>query len=138
MKEHVALIITNDNNETLFIQRSFKKNTLAGAWSFPSGTVEEGEEINATAIREALEELDIEIHPKETIAIKELPEFSVKLLFILCTIKNKEPRINEPDEIEKIEFLKFKDFFDKFTDDNIGHGLIWLRKNPKIWEKHNL
>lgn len=138
MKEHVALIILNDNNETLFIQRSFKKSTLPGAWSFPSGTVEVGEEINVTAIREALEELDIDITPKETIAIRELPEFSVKLLFMTCSIQNKEPRINEPDEIEKIEFMKFDDFFNKFTDDEIGHGLIWLRQNPEIWQKHNL
>lgn len=138
MKEHVALIILNDNNETLFIQRSFKKSTLPGAWSFPSGTVEEGEEINTTAIREALEELNLEINPRETIATKELPEFSVKLVFMTCTIQNKEPIINEPDEIEKIEFMKFSDFFNKFTDNDIGHGLIWLRQNPEIWKKHNL
>jgi len=80
MKNHVALIILNDNNETLFIQRSFKKSTLPGAWSFPSGTLENGEDANATAIREALEELDIDINPGEIITTKELPEFSVRLL----------------------------------------------------------
>jgi len=138
MKNHVALIILNDNNETLFIQRSFKKSTLPGAWSFPSGTLENGEDANATAIREALEELDIDINPGEIITTKELPEFSVRLLFMICTIKNKEPIIKEPNEIEKIEWMNFDNFFSKFTDDNIGHGLIWLRKKPEIWKKHNL
>lgn len=138
MKEHVALIILNDNKETLFIQRSFKKSTLPGAWFFPSGTVEIGEEPNTTAIREALEELDIKISPKEIIATKELSEFGVKLLFLTCTIKNNEPIIKEPNEIEKIEWMNFDNFFNKFTDKDIGHGLIWLRQNPEIWKKHGL
>ncbi len=45
MKEHIALVIKNRNNDILFIKRSMNKKTLPGAWSFPSGTVEEGEHI---------------------------------------------------------------------------------------------
>jgi len=29
--------------------------------------------------------------------------------------------------------MSMEDFFEKFSDDNIGHGLIWLRKNPDVW-----
>ena len=38
--------------------------------------------------------------------------------------------------MDEIEWMKFNDFFDRFDDDNIGHGLIWLRKNPHIWESY--
>lgn len=133
MKDHAAIIIRNKENEILFIQRSFKKKTLPGSWSFPSGTVEEGENIFETAIREANEELDIEIEPNEILATHDLPEFSVRLLFILCNIIKGNPIIKEPKEIEKFEWMKFQDFFDKFSDSEIGHGLVWLRKNPNIW-----
>jgi 8-oxo-dGTP diphosphatase len=137
MKEHSAILIKNNNNEILFIKRSMNKKILPGAWSFPSGTVEEGEHIYDTTIREAMEELDLEIEIKDILATRELPEFSVRLIFVLCSIKNREPIIKEPQEIDKIKWMKFSDFFNKFSDDEIGHGLIWLRQNPKIWEKYN-
>jgi mutator protein MutT len=136
MKEHTAIVIKNKNNDILFIKRSMNKKTLPGAWSFPSGTVKEGEHIHDTTIREAMEELGIDIEIENTLAIRELPEFSVKLVFILCSIKEGEPFIKEPDEIDEIEWIKFSDFFNRFSDDEIGHGLIWLRQNPHIWETY--
>ena len=136
MKEHAAIIIMNDKNDVLFIKRSMNKKTLPGAWSFPSGTLEEGEYIHDTAIREAMEELGIDVEVEDTLAIRELPEFSVKLTFIICKIKNGEPSIMEPEEIEKIEWMKFRDFFNRFDDNKIGHGLIWLRQNPDIWRSY--
>ena len=137
MKDHAAIIIRNGKNEILFIQRSMKKSTLPGAWSFPSGTMEENEHIHTTAIREAKEELNIEVESECTLATMDLPEFSVRLHFILCNIKEDQaqentPSITEPDEIEKIEWMSFTDFFNKFSDDEIGHGLVWLRKNPHV------
>jgi len=40
MKNHAAIMIRDGDGRVLFIQRSMKKSTLPGAWSFPSGTVE--------------------------------------------------------------------------------------------------
>ena len=134
MEEHAVLVLKN-GGKILFIKRSMKKKTLPGAWSFPSGTVEEGEEIYDTIKREANEELGISVEPESTLAETELPEFSVKLIFVLCSIKSGELTIKELDEIDKIEWREFSDFFDKFSDGEIGHGLIWLRKNPHIWEE---
>ncbi|MEK6951706.1 MAG: NUDIX hydrolase [Nanoarchaeota archaeon] len=135
MKTHVALVIKNKNNDILFIKRSMKKKTLPGAWSFPSGTVEDNEDIYKTAIREAKEELNIKIKTSKIITTYDLPEFSVHLAFILCEIEKGNPVIKEPDEIDKIEWMKFEEFFKRFSDSEIGHGLIWLRKNPEIWNK---
>lgn len=132
MKDHVALVIKNENNEVLFIQRSFSKKTLPGVWSFPSGTIEEGENLHDTTLREAKEELGVEVEIIKTIATKELPEFSVRLHFILCTIKNEKLRIMEPEEIHRIEWMKFEKFFHTFSDHEIGHGLVWLRQNQKM------
>jgi len=136
MKEHAAIVIKNENNDILFIKRSMNKKTLPGAWSFPSGTVEEGEHVHNTTVREAMEELGIDVGVEDILAVRELPEFSVKLIFVLCNIKSGEPIINQSNEIDKIEWMKFSDFFDKFSDEEIGHGLIWLRQNPHIWESY--
>jgi len=137
MEEHAAIIIKNEKNEILFVKRAMSKRTLPGAWSPPSGTVEIGEDINKTAIREAKEELGILVTPIKIIAKKELPEFSVRLIFVLCAIQSGKPIIKEPDEIDRFEWIKFSDFFNRFSDDKIGHGLVWLRKNPQLWGHYN-
>lgn len=134
MKNHAAIVIRNENNEILFIKRSIKKKTLPGAWSFPSGTVERKENIYDTIKREANEELGVDVEPEKILATKDLPEFSVCLFFVLCCIKKGKLVIKEPEEIDKFEWMKFSDFFNRFSDNEIGHGLIWLRKNPHIWD----
>jgi 8-oxo-dGTP pyrophosphatase MutT (NUDIX family) len=133
MKDHAAIMIRDNDGRILFIQRSMKKSTLPGAWSFPSGTVEEGEDVLLTAVRESMEELGIDVSPERVLSTLDLPEFSARLHFVLCLIGEGEPSITEPDEIDAIEWMSMADFFEKFSDDEIGHGLIWLRKNPDIW-----
>jgi len=133
MKQHTALVL-KDKGKILFVKRSMKKETLPGIWAFPSGTMEEGEEVYDTIKREALEELNIEVKIEKILAKTILPEFSVKLIFVLCSIKSGKPTIKEPDEIDRFEWVSFPEFFERFSDNEIGHGLIWLRKNPKIWK----
>jgi len=138
MQTHAAIIIKNPDDKVLFIQRSMKKKTLPGAWSFPSGTVKETEYIYDTTIRECKEELDIDANPSDIIASKQLPEFNVRLSFVLCNINFQHPNIKEPDEIENFEWMTFPEFFKRFSDKEIGHGLIWLRKNPHLLAVKNI
>ena len=133
MKDHAAIMIMNGDGKILFIQRSMKKKTLPGAWSFPSGTVEEGEDVLLTAVRESMEELGVDVSPERVLSTLDLDEFSVRLHFVLCSMEVGEPVISEPDEIDAIDWMSMEDFFEKFSDDNIGHGLAWLRKNPDVW-----
>ncbi len=133
MEEHAVLVLKNSSNEILFVKRSMQKKILPGAWAFPSGTLEKEENVYETIKREAREELGIEVNPLKILVKTELQEFSAKLCFVLCEIKKGTPRINEPKEIEKIEWMTFNDFFKRFSDNEIGHGLVWLRKNPQIW-----
>jgi len=134
MKDHVAIMLRNQDGKILFIQRSMKKKTLPEAWSFPSGTVEEGEDVFVTASRETMKELWVGALAVDSIAVRELPEFSVRLYFVVCDICEGEvASITEPDEIDEIEWMSMGGFFDRFSDDEIGHGLVWLRANPDVW-----
>jgi 8-oxo-dGTP pyrophosphatase MutT (NUDIX family) len=133
MKDHVAIVV-RDGSKILFIQRSKLKKKLPGVWAFPSGTKEESEELYETATRESLEELGVEINIEKIIAEKELSEFEDKLHFILCNMKSGTPFINEPDEIDQIKWMTFQEFFDTHEDSQIGHGLIYLRNNPHLWQ----
>ena len=134
MRDHVAMLI-KDQNKFLFIKRSKRKKTLPNIWAFPSGTKEEDESIEETAKREAFEELDILINPEKVLTIKELPEFGVRLHFLISEISSGIPKIKEVNEIDELEWLSFNEFFNKYTDEEIGHGLIFLRKNPEVWKE---
>ena len=94
--------------------------------------MEEYENIFDTAIRESNEELGVIIEPERILAETELSEFDVKLVFILCKIKKGKTEIKDFNEIEEIKWMEFSEFFNKFQDNEIGHGLIWLRKNLDI------
>ncbi len=134
MENHVAIVIRNEHNHILFIKRSLNKKTLPGAWSFPSGTVEKEEKIYDTAIREAQEELGITVSPERVFAKLNLEEFNVHLLFVLCMLKEGNPVIQARDEIDSFQWMSFPEFFHTFSDDYIGHGLDWMRKNKRVCE----
>ena len=137
MKDHAALVIKHqDNNTFLFIKRSKYKKTLPNIWAFPSGTQNQGEDIYETAKREAYEELGIQIKIEETLLIKELPELGVKLHFLLCLISSGDLIIRDYTEIEELEWLTFTQFFQKYKDSEIGHGLIFLRQNQHLLKKY--
>jgi len=102
MEQHAELVLKNEG-KILFVKRSMKKKILPGMWEFPSGTMEKGERNYETIKREALEELGIEVEPKKIFMKKDLPEFLVSLIFVLCAIKNGEIQIKEPDEIDELK-----------------------------------
>ncbi len=135
MKDHVALLLKKDNM-FLFIKRSKNKKTLPGIWAFPSGTVEIGENIYETAKREADEELGIKIDVHKVLTVKELNEFNVRLHFLICEIISGFPFIKDRNEIEEISWMTFSQFFNKYNYEQIGHGLIFLRENPNIWQEY--
>ena len=60
-----------------------------------------------------------------------------KLYFLICNVLSGSPFIKDVNEIEEIEWLTFNQFFDKYNDDQIGHGLIFLRQTPSAWKKYS-
>lgn len=132
MKDH-AVIVLHDKEKVLFVQRSKTKKVLPSVWAFPSGTVERGEKVEGTIQREAKEELGITVRIENIFATVELSEQGARLHFVLCALESGNLSIQEPDEIQSLGWHTFEEFFNTYGDDQIGHGLIYLRKNPGIW-----
>jgi 8-oxo-dGTP pyrophosphatase MutT (NUDIX family) len=135
VEDHAALVVKK-NNRILFIRRSETKKTLPNTWAFPSGTKKPDEKITDTAKREAEEELGIKVGVEKVLATRKLPEFKVRLHFVVCNIKSGKPAIKDPREINLIQWMTFEEFFEKYNDDQIGHGLIYLRRNPDAWDPY--
>ncbi|MBI2047523.1 MAG: NUDIX hydrolase [Parcubacteria group bacterium] len=135
MKNHAAIIL-RDGDKVLFVQRSANKKSLPNIWAFPSGTIEEGESPEETIVREAKEELSIDAEIEKTLGVVELPELGARLHFIVCKNKTGNAVVCDPNEIQATKWLTFEEFFNEFTDKQIGHGLIHLRKHPEIWKSY--
>ncbi len=130
MKNHAALIIHN-RDKILFVKRSSLKKTLPNIWAFPSGTMEEGETSEQTAIREAKEELKCDIVVEKVLATVELPELESRLHFVLCE-SLQDITYFDQTEIQELAWMTFEDFFSTYPDGQIGHGLQYLRNHPEI------
>jgi len=131
MKHHAAIIL-RDGNKFLFVQRAAKKKSLPNIWAFPSGTMEENESAEMTAVREAKEELEISVNVEKCLTPVELSQVGAILHLVVCTTDTPTQINFDQEEIQKISWMTFEEFFKIFTDEQIGHGLIYLRKHPEI------
>jgi 8-oxo-dGTP diphosphatase len=132
MKTHAAIVLRN-GDKILFVQRAATKKSLPNIWAFPSGTIEEGEMAEITAKREAKEELGVDVDIKGILATVDLPELDARLVFVMCEMIGSAPIVFDQNEIQAIRWLSFEEFFREYPDEQIGHGLIYLRKHPEIW-----
>lgn len=137
MEDHAVFVIVCDG-KCLFVQRSMQKKHLPGAWAFASGTVEAGESIEQAAEREVLEEFGVTVKAGDVFAKHELADVKVRLNFVFCTILDGEPKVMQPEEAQALAWMSLSEFFVAYTDDQIGHGLRWLRANPTVWRAAGL
>lgn len=130
MNEHVGMVIKR-KDELLFIKRSLTSKSLPGIWAFPSGTIEEGESPIQTAMREVKEELNLNVISAEVLSKVKFGRPDIKLTFVLCKVEQYEMKV-DVSEIAEVDFMKLDDFFNKFKDEEIGHGLQMIRKDRSL------
>jgi 8-oxo-dGTP diphosphatase len=94
----VAAGVLVENHKVLLTQRK-KGSHLAGAWEFPGGKVEAGEDPRDALVRELLEEIGIDVTVEDPIEVTfhAYPEKSVLLLFFAVTRREGSP---EPRAID--------------------------------------
>ena len=105
----VDLMLTRKNNERDEVLLALRKNTgyNDGNFELPGGHVETGEDLIQAMIREAKEELNIELK-REDLKIKHiLHRFKAnRINFIISTDKYEGTlEVGEPDKCEKIEWF---------------------------------
>ena len=105
----VGVFIFNEKDELLLMKRGAKSKNEVGAWSVPGGTVDFGETLKQTAIREVKEELDVAIEILEQLPAYEvlLPEESQHWVTNIFKAKiiGGVPKIQEPEKCEALEWF---------------------------------
>lgn len=110
-----AGLIYRDDGKLLIAQRPSEKHG-ALKWEFPGGKVEEGEDPRDTLIREAREELAVEVSvgPVIETIFHRYPERSVLLLFYRCKWISGQPKAldchtfdwADAQQLSKFDFLE--------------------------------
>ncbi|MDD2486813.1 MAG: NUDIX domain-containing protein [Candidatus Gracilibacteria bacterium] len=104
----VSIFLLNDKKQVLLIKR---KNTsfMDGYWGLPGGRLQEGESISSACIREAKEEVGVNVLKDDLegpLSINFSDGKKEKMYFVFLTKKWQSDPINlEEDKCEKIEWF---------------------------------
>ena len=104
----IHVLVVNERGEVYLQKRSFKKDTVPGAWdSSSSGHVDSGETYDACAVRETREEIGLFLKrtPKRLFKVDACAETGLEFVWVYRCDFNGPFRLN-PDEIECGAFFK--------------------------------
>ncbi|KAF8014846.1 hypothetical protein BT93_H0592 [Corymbia citriodora subsp. variegata] len=97
----VGAFVLNDKQEVLVVQEHSGRSQGTGVWKFPTGVVNEGEDICDAVVREVKEETGIDTKFVEVLCFRQSHKsfFTKSDLFFLCTLQPEPSAI----DIQKVE-----------------------------------
>jgi 8-oxo-dGTP diphosphatase len=118
----VRILLFNEHEEVLLLQRSQRSKTNPGKWELPGGKIDAGESFDTALTREILEEtgLTIRIHHTAGTAEQILPNWHVIHLVMTGHIESGNVGISEEHElfrwvqISDMKNLKLADWFEEY------------------------
>ncbi|ONK79360.1 uncharacterized protein A4U43_C01F5570 [Asparagus officinalis] len=108
----VGAIVMNDRGEVLAVQERSGKLRGSGVWKFPTGVVDQGEDIFAGAVREVKEETGIDVEFVEVLAFRQshMSFFEKSDLFFICMMRPLSSEIRRQEsEIEAAQWMSIKE-----------------------------
>lgn len=109
----IGAIIVNNEGKMLMAKRGQKAKNERGKWEFPGGSVEFGDTMAQTIIREMKEELNIKIKVLKHLSpidhiIPEEKQHWVTSTFISKIVEG-EPQIMEPEKCDEIRWFTLEE-----------------------------
>ncbi|XP_054776797.1 nudix hydrolase 2-like [Prosopis cineraria] len=107
----VGAFVMNEKREILAVKE--KSGPFIGVWKFPTGTVDQGEDLCAAAIREVKEETGVDTEFVEVLAFRQMLEtyFTKSELFVLCILRPLSFDIQvQEQEIEAAQWMPWEDY----------------------------
>lgn len=109
----IGAFVTNEKGEVLVVQENSGFFRGRGVWKFPTGVVDEGEDICAAAVREVKEETGIETEFVEVLAFRQSHKsfFEKSDLFFVCMLRPLSFEIQKQElEIEAAQWMPFEEY----------------------------
>ncbi|KAE8686662.1 Nudix hydrolase 2 [Hibiscus syriacus] len=109
----IGAFVMNEKREVLVVQENRGRFRGTGLWKFPTGVVDEGEDICTAAVREVKEETAVDTKFIEVLAFRQSHKafFDKSDIFFLCLLEplSSEIQIQET-EIEAAKWMPFKEY----------------------------
>ncbi|CAH9076880.1 unnamed protein product [Cuscuta europaea] len=109
----VGAFVMNEKNEVLVVQEKSGQFRGNGFWKFPTGVVDEGEDICDAAVREVKEETGIDTTFVEILAFRQSHKsfFEKSDLFFLCMMQPSSFDIQiQEQEIEEAQWMPYEEY----------------------------
>ncbi|XP_057960664.1 nudix hydrolase 2-like [Malania oleifera] len=109
----IAAFVMNEKREVLVVQEKIGKFKGTGVWKFPTGGVDEGEDICEAAVREVKEETNIDTEFVEVLAFRESHKsfFGKSELYILCMLQPISFDIQKQElELDAAQWMPFEEY----------------------------
>ncbi|KAI6704708.1 hypothetical protein NL676_007670 [Syzygium grande] len=109
----VGVVAMNEKDELLVVQEKTGLFRGTGVWKFPTGVVDEGEDICAAAVREVKEETGIDAEFVEVLGFRQSHQsfFQKSDLFFVCLVRPLSFDIQKQDvEIEAVQWMPFEEY----------------------------
>jgi 8-oxo-dGTP diphosphatase len=106
-----AVILRNDKGEIMLLRRGATAPWMPGKWNLPGGTVDPGEAPNEAALREAREEVGVDVDPEKVHHVDsiEFPD-GIAHFYEAETFRG-EPKLNwENDKLDWVSPENLKDY----------------------------
>ncbi|KAJ8637104.1 hypothetical protein MRB53_011371 [Persea americana] len=109
----IGAFVMNDKKEVLVVQEKSGLFQGTGIWKFPTGVIDEGEDISAGAIREVKEETGIDAEFIEVLAFRQSHKsfFEKSDLFFVCMLRPLSFDIQKQEsEIEAAQWMPIEEY----------------------------
>ncbi|KAL7142880.1 hypothetical protein ABFS83_08G154400 [Erythranthe nasuta] len=109
----IGAFVLNDKNEVLVVQEKSGKFRGTGVWKFPTGVVDEGEDICDAAVREVKEETGIDSKFVEVLAFRQSHQsyFEKSDLFFVCMLEPLSEKVQpQESEIEAAQWMPYEEY----------------------------
>ncbi|KAK9224241.1 hypothetical protein WN944_012691 [Citrus x changshan-huyou] len=109
----VGAFVMNGKREVLVVQENSGRFRGTGIWKFPTGVVDEGEDICVAAVREVKEETSIDTEFVEVLAFRQSHQsfFEKSDIFFLCMLRPLSFDIQKQEsEIEAAEWMPLEEY----------------------------
>ncbi|MCL7048490.1 hypothetical protein MKW94_017218 [Papaver nudicaule] len=109
----IGAFVMSDNGKVLVVQEKSGKLRGSGVWKYPTGVVDEGEDICQAAIREVKEETGIDSEFVEVLAFRQSHKafFEKSDLFFVCMMRPLSFDIEKQNhEIEAAQWMSFEEY----------------------------
>lgn len=107
-RKGIAVIVVNENDEVLLMQRGPNARTETGFWENPGGEIELDENPVDAAIREVREELGVDVEITKHLFSEESSPNMKGVIWSIDVFEGKvsqEPKIQEPDKCSAIAWF---------------------------------